>query len=395
MSNKIKADECFQQAQQSAERGDFETCINSLRDCLQYNRFHLHANSHLAWMLSQQGNYKKAFSIYCNMLILRPWSIEIYWRAIQCLQYGLCKWMGTKAETSTIFKWNQKITKSQWYFLSFFLGWLIERINYKNYTVVKWMKLNRQLSATANINPYEYYKVSEMNYVISRLKQIPGKLVLDLGSGRSAIPTYIAMHDKCVITAELDHDALQTQHDLSNQQPSLYLKVTEANFLQLPFRDDTFDAITIISTIEHVPYDGDIETVKELRRVLKPGGSLLITIPVSHIANEQNTTHSIGHVYQECSGQGGFLRLYNPEWIQNRLINPSRLSLQELVYYGETSRWGWLGFGRNYIDHKDTIHPSSFAAPLNLLFTKEIAENNLHNAHWAVACIHLKKEGCV
>jgi hypothetical protein len=122
----------------------------------------------------------------------------------------------------------------------------------------------------------------------------------------------------------------------------------------------------------------------------------LITIPASHIANEQHTSHSIGHVYQECSDKGpGYLRLYNPDWIHSRLINPSGLSLAELVYYGETSRWGWLGLGRNYIDHKGTIHPSSFAAPLNLLFTKKIKEDELYCAHWAVACIHLKKEGCV
>lgn len=396
MQNKTKADECFQQALQWAEQGDIGACMQSLRDCLQHNRFHLHANSHLAWLLSQQGKYKEAFFLYCNMLILRPWSIEIYWRAVQCLQYGIHQWLDKKAESNALFRWNQHITKSQWYFFARVCVWIIEKLKQYNHTVFYWMKLNRKLSTIANINPYEYYKVSEMNYVITRVKEISGKLVLDLGSGRSAIPTYIAMQKKDVITAELDHDALQTQHELSSKLQSVTLHVTEANFLQLPFSDESFDAITIISTIEHVPNDGDIETVKELKRVLKPGGSLLITVPAAHIANEQHTTHSIGHVYQECSDQGpGYLRLYNPDWIRNRLIEPGGLTLQELVYFGETSRWGWLGFGRNYIDHKGTIHPSILAAPLNLLFTKEIPEDELHLAHWAVACMHLKKEGCV
>jgi ubiquinone/menaquinone biosynthesis C-methylase UbiE len=45
----------------------------------------------------------------------------------------------------------------------------------------------------------------------------------------------------------------------------------------LPFEDDTFDAVFMIEVIEHV--DGDAQAIREVRRVLKPGGVLIVTTP--------------------------------------------------------------------------------------------------------------------
>lgn len=389
---KTKAIRYFQEAQLQAEHGNLPGCMNALRECLRHNRNHIQANAHLAWMLSQQGAYREAYHLYFRLYLLRPWSLEIYLRSLQCMQFGMYKWIGKQSETNGFFNWITKLSENISRVIAFVLTYFIETFFHGNHIVSRWMRLNWELKKVAEINAYEYYKVSEMGYVITRLCRMDCRTVLDLGSGRSAIPSYIAMQTKNVIAAELDHTALQIQHKLSNQQQHLALHVTAANFLRLPFADDTFDAITIISTIEHVPGDGDIYTVKELNRVLKPGGTLLITVPVSHLANEQNTTHSIGYVYHECIENGaGFLRLYNPEWIQKRLIEPSGLKLTELIYIGETSRWGWLGLGRNFIDHLQVIHPSTFAAPLNLLFTHELKADELSKAHWAVACMQMQK----
>jgi len=387
-----KADRCFQEARHQAEQGSLHGCMNALRECLRHNRNHIHANAHLAWLLSQQGEYREAYPLYFRLHLLRPWSLEIHLRSWQCLQFGCRKWIGKQSETNRFWKWMKDQSEKLCGSFSLILTYFIEIFIHDGHIVSYWMRINRELKKLATVNAYEYYKVSEMDFVISRLSRMSCHTVLDLGSGCSAIPSYIAMQGKQVIAAELDETALQTQHELSTRQPHLSLHVTAANFLRLPFADETFDAITIISTIEHVPNDGDIQTMKELRRVLKPGGALFITVPVSHIANEQHTTHSIGHVYQECTGEGpGYLRVYNPEWIHQRLIEPSGLSRIELIYKGETNRWGWMGFGRNFIDHNHIIHPSAYAAPLNLLFTREFTEHELPNAHWAVACIQLQK----
>ena|SRR5947209_1439904 len=46
---------------------------------------------------------------------------------------------------------------------------------------------------------------------------------------------------------------------------------------ELPWDDDTFDLITCLDVIEHTP--DDVVALAELRRVCRPGGWLLVTVP--------------------------------------------------------------------------------------------------------------------
>ena len=45
----------------------------------------------------------------------------------------------------------------------------------------------------------------------------------------------------------------------------------------LPFADDAFDLVTTLDVIEHI--DDDVAALRELRRVLRPGGRLLVAVP--------------------------------------------------------------------------------------------------------------------
>jgi SAM-dependent methyltransferase len=53
--------------------------------------------------------------------------------------------------------------------------------------------------------------------------------------------------------------------------------VTQASGDELPFEAASFDLVTLLDVIEHVPDDATI--LAEARRVLRPGGSVLITVP--------------------------------------------------------------------------------------------------------------------
>lgn len=46
---------------------------------------------------------------------------------------------------------------------------------------------------------------------------------------------------------------------------------------QLPFEDESFDIVTMLAVLEHLTYADDI--LKEINRVLKPDGSLILTVP--------------------------------------------------------------------------------------------------------------------
>jgi len=56
-----------------------------------------------------------------------------------------------------------------------------------------------------------------------------------------------------------------------------YGKVTRGDACALPFPDASFDLVLATDIIEHV--DDDVLALGEIRRVLKPGGRVLVTVP--------------------------------------------------------------------------------------------------------------------
>ncbi len=63
----------------------------------------------------------------------------------------------------------------------------------------------------------------------------------------------------------------------------------QANLLDLPFEDETIPSLSCMHVLEHVGLgrygdaldpDGDLKAMSELKRVLAPGGSLLLVVPV-------------------------------------------------------------------------------------------------------------------
>jgi len=67
------------------------------------------------------------------------------------------------------------------------------------------------------------------------------------------------------------------------------LSSEQGNLLHLPFADNSIMSLSCMHTVEHVGLgrygdpidpDGDLKAIKELKRVLAPGGSLLFVVPV-------------------------------------------------------------------------------------------------------------------
>ena len=54
-------------------------------------------------------------------------------------------------------------------------------------------------------------------------------------------------------------------------------KVTKGAAEKLPYADELFDLITAFDVVEHL--DDDLAGLKEMRRVLRPGGRVLLFVP--------------------------------------------------------------------------------------------------------------------
>lgn len=103
--------------------------------------------------------------------------------------------------------------------------------------------------------------------------------VLDYGCGAGHLLEHLLKHPGVNFYA-LDFSADSVEETKKRTEGKSNLKeMVLVDKLPTHFRDDFFDSITLIETIEHLQDDALHETMRELFRILKKNGRLFITTP--------------------------------------------------------------------------------------------------------------------
>ncbi|MGZ0175008.1 MAG: class I SAM-dependent methyltransferase, partial [Planctomycetales bacterium] len=105
----------------------------------------------------------------------------------------------------------------------------------------------------------------------------------------------------------------------------------------LDFEDCSFDLITSISVFEHIAPEenGEFPAVRELYRVLKPGGVAILIVPFAH---QYFAEYVAGSVYERTEKDGEdtfYQRFYDMDRLQRSIIEPSELELVDLSFVNE------------------------------------------------------------
>ncbi len=164
------------------------------------------------------------------------------------------------------------------------------------YTPYKFLKIREAIAAPFDPNrlPTAYgqwldERIIEYPWFLSRLPAGPGKL-LDAGS---VFNFDFALHHPKIQQKELTIMTLAPESDCFWKQSVSYVF---GDLRQTCFKDNYFDWIVSISTIEHIGLDNTVHytsdpsrkesapgsyitAIAELRRILRPGGTLYLTLP--------------------------------------------------------------------------------------------------------------------
>ncbi len=117
----------------------------------------------------------------------------------------------------------------------------------------------------------------ESYYYAEKWRSEGRKSVLDLGCGLGRHSVLFAKYGFKVTALDISDDALDFLKNYSRKQ-RLDIACRKADMEAMPFADDAFDCIFAMHSAGHADTEGMKRVMAEIRRVLKPNGSVFMTL---------------------------------------------------------------------------------------------------------------------
>jgi ubiquinone/menaquinone biosynthesis C-methylase UbiE len=113
--------------------------------------------------------------------------------------------------------------------------------------------------------------------------------------------------------------------------------------LNMPYADNTFDTVLLISILEHLEPDRQLAAFQEIRRALKPGGQVVYGVPIErplmvflfrllgtdirkeHFSTEFDVVNAAGAVLKQARliQMRGVLSLFGPVYEVGHFVKPT------------------------------------------------------------------------
>jgi 2-polyprenyl-3-methyl-5-hydroxy-6-metoxy-1,4-benzoquinol methylase len=153
--------------------------------------------------------------------------------------------------------------------------------NYGNFRMELYEEIRREAFGE-DIGQNSWLTADELYRFLSRLDLSAGKTLLDVACGAGGPALCAAVRAGClVVGVDVHPQAISTACSLAAQRGLdrvAEFRVVDAS-QRLPFSDAGFDAITCLDAINHFPDRPKV--IAEWARLLKPGGRLLFTDPIT------------------------------------------------------------------------------------------------------------------
>jgi len=135
-----------------------------------------------------------------------------------------------------------------------------------------WESIRHLQGVKKIIGDWSSTRIERINFNLL-LPYLSGTKVLEVGCGRGNLTFTISQYAH-VVTFDISRGCLNYAKELGNLEGAFCF---QGDVRSIPFEDSTFDTVVATEVLEHLP---DLDTaMKEITRVLKPGGIVVASVP--------------------------------------------------------------------------------------------------------------------
>jgi SAM-dependent methyltransferase len=176
-----------------------------------------------------------------------------------------------------------------------------------------------------------------------RLGLQTGDTMLDLGCGFGRHAFEAARRGAVVIALDAGQDEVEGVQNMfgamvaaGELSPATSRTATvQGDALRLPFGDAAFDRVICSEVLEHIP--DDLGAMRELTRVLRPGGTMAITVPRF---GPELINWALSDEYHNVPG--GHIRIYRRSVLESRLGSTGLTVTGHHYAHGLHSPYWWI-----------------------------------------------------
>lgn len=185
------------------------------------------------------------------------------------------------------------------------------------------------------LRPIDYMRCAEFDAILRELDIAPETRILDVSS-----PQWFSIYlAKTFPSTQFDYcniidSEIEPYREICHLLRIDNLQYHKEDVRNLRFDSDSFDKVVSISVIEHIypARGGDSKALQEIKRVLKPEGELLLTLPYK---DYRNIVYVDGKVYERGAKEKNFYaREYDKEMFEE-LIEDSGFTIGNTWYICE------------------------------------------------------------